>query len=147
LGTGEPEFARVRVRAGEVADGGSWVYAWLDGEGAVAYVGATGLHPAIRTWLHLHDPDPRVGRVGAGLPRAGSVDLDVLAMRVPEPVSRADVRDAVAELLAAKGLLAADALTTHLKPLVEPAPEAVELAGRFVARLTTYVEQGRPELL
>ena len=60
----------LRVRAGELEAQGSWIYAWLrvGAERPVVYVGATGLHPATRAWLHLHHEDPDVGRVAAAYP-------------------------------------------------------------------------------
>jgi hypothetical protein len=140
-----PEFLVLSVRDGE-PEPESWVYAWLE-RGAVVYVGATGLAPATRTWLHLHDPDPEVGRMAARFDRLAEAELDVLAMRVPAEVSRADVRDAVGARLGEEGLLAPGAIVDHLLPLVEPSPECVELADRFVARVRTYAEQEGPPLL
>jgi len=55
--TGAEEFVVVRVRDGEL-QAGNWVYAWIDKAGPVVYVGATGLDPRTRVWLHVHDPDP-----------------------------------------------------------------------------------------
>jgi hypothetical protein len=144
-----PEFLVVHVRDGEIADAGSWVYAWLErgADFAVVYVGATVLHPATRMWLHLNDPDPEIGRMAARFDRLAAAQLDVLAMRVPDEISRADVRDAVAARLEAERLLAADAIVDHLQPLVDPPPECVELADHFVARVRTYAEQQGAPLL
>jgi hypothetical protein len=144
-----PEFLVVNVRDGEIADAGSWVYAWLEcaADFAVVYVGATGLDPSTRMWLHLNDPDPDVGRMAARFERLATTELDVLAMRVPNEISRADVRDAIGARLEADGLLAPDALVDHLQPLVDPPAECVELADRFVARVRTYAEQQRAPLL
>jgi hypothetical protein len=144
-----PEFVVVHVRDGEIADAGSWVYAWLDrgADFAVVYVGATGLDPATRIWLHLHDPDPDIGRMAARFDRLATTDLDVLAMRVPDEISRADVRDVVGIRLEAEHLLSPDAIVDHLQPLVDPPPECVELAERFVARVRTYAEQEDAPLL
>jgi hypothetical protein len=143
------EFVVLPVRDGELAGGGSWVYAWLErsADSAVVYVGATGLAPATRMWLHLHDADPDVGRMAARFERLGDAELDVLAMRVPDELSRADVRDVVGVRLEEEGLLAPDAILDHLQPLVAPSPECVELAERFVARVRTYAEQGGAPLL
>ena len=61
----------LRVRGGELAGTGSWVYVWLragERDHPVVYVGGTGLPPAVRTWLHLHDSDPDVGRLAARYP-------------------------------------------------------------------------------
>jgi len=94
----------LRVRGGEVADAGSWVYAWVGAEGVV-YVGATGLHPATRTWLHLHDDDPNVGRLRARYPSSATEELDVVALRLPEGVDRQEVKHAVVARLGERGLL------------------------------------------
>ena len=143
------EFLVLPVRGGELADSGNWVYAWLERSAdlLVVYVGATALPPATRTWLHLHDADPDVGRMAARFERLADVELDVLAMRVPDEISRADVRDVVGVRLEEEGLLAPGAILDHLQPLVDPAPECLELAGRFVARVRTYAEQGGAPLL
>ncbi len=143
------EFVVVHVRDGEIVDAGSWVYAWLDRDAdfAVVYVGATGLDPSTRLWLHLNDPDPDIGRMAARFDRLATAPLDVLAMRVPGEISRADVRDAVGARLEAERLLSPAAIVDHLQPLVDPTPECVELAERFVARVRTYAEQQGTRLL
>ena len=118
------------------------MYAWLE-RGAVVYVGATGLAPATRTWLHVHDPDPEVGRMAARFERLAEAELDVLAMRVPDEVSRADIRDAVGARLEEEGLLAPGAIIDHrcrswsLRPRVSssqtascPRPDVRGAAGR-----------------
>jgi hypothetical protein len=135
-----PEFVALRVRDGELADAGNWVYAWVDEEGFVVYVGATGLDPRTRVWLHLHDDNPDVGRMAARFERLDSAQLEVLAMRLPVEIPRADVRDAIGARLADEGLLAEDALTDHLQLPLESAPETVEVAERFLARLRSYLE-------
>jgi hypothetical protein len=134
------EFVVLRVRGGELTDEGNWVYVWIDQTGLVVYVGATGLDPHTRVWLHLHDPDPEVGRMAARFGRLAESELDVLAMSVPGGVSRADVRDALGVLLADEGLLAEDAITDHLQLPLASSAETVELVERFVARLRSYVE-------
>jgi hypothetical protein len=134
------EFVVVRVRGGELTDEGNWVYVWIDQTGLVVYVGATGLDPHTRVWLHLHDPDPEVGRMATRFGRLAESELDVLAMSVPDEVSRADVRDALGVLLADEGLLAEDAITDHLQLPLVSSGETLELVERFVARLRSYVE-------
>jgi hypothetical protein len=129
------EFVVMRVRDGELTDAENWVYVWIDQAGLVVYVGATGLDPHTRVWLHLHDPDPEVGRMAARFERLSESELDVLAMSVPDAVSRADVRDALGVRLADEGLLADDAITDHLQLPLDSAAETLELADRFVARL------------
>jgi hypothetical protein len=142
-----PEFVVVRVRDGEVVGGGNWVYTWIEADGGVVYVGATSLEPAARVWLHLHDADTDVGRVAARFERLANAELDVLAMRVPNEISRAAVRDVLGARLAEEGLLADDAITDHLQLVLDPEPEAVEIAQRYVARLRTYVAQRDAALL
>ena len=137
----------MRVRDGEVVQAGSWVYTWVDADDGVVYVGATALEPETRIWLHLHDPDPEVGRMGARFEGVASAPLDVLAMKVPEEISRADVRDVLGARLADEGLLADGAITDHLQLVLNPAPEAVELADRYIARLRVYLEQRDPAVL
>jgi hypothetical protein len=143
----DPEFVVVRVREGELVDAGSWVYVWLDDTGHVAYVGATGLDPHTRVWLHLHDPDPEIGRMAARFERLATTELAVVAMQVPDAVARAEVRDVLGARLAAEGLLAEDAITDHLQLALEPAEESVELAERFVARLRSYLAPSDPALI
>jgi hypothetical protein len=100
------ELLVLRVREGELADAGSWVYAWVGASGVV-YVGATGLAPATRTWLHLHDEDPNVGRLRARYPDSAHEELDVIALRLPEGLDRQEVKHAVVTRLGERGLLSA----------------------------------------
>jgi hypothetical protein len=133
------EFVVARVRDGELVDMGNWVYAWLDEAGLVVYVGATGLDPRTRVWLHLHDDDPDVGRMAARFERLAESQFTVLAMSVPEEIPRADVRDALGARLADEGLLAEDAITDHLQLPLDSSAETLELAERFVARLRSHL--------
>jgi hypothetical protein len=142
-----PEFVVVRVRDGEVVADESWVYTWIEADGGVVYVGATGLDPGTRVWLHLHDADPDVGRIAARFDRLAGSQLEILAMRIPAQISRADVRDVLGARLADEGLLAEDAIIDHLQLALEPPAEAVELADRYVARLRSYLEQRDPQSL
>ena len=143
----DSEFVVLPVREGELADAGNWVYAWVDQAGLVVYVGATGLDPHTRVWLHLHDPDPDIGRMAARFGRLAESELDVLAMSVPDEVSRADLRDALGVRLVDEGLLADDAITDHLQLPLDPSAETVELAERFVARLRSYLAPSDSALL
>jgi len=134
------------VRDGEL-DEENWVYTWIDADGAVVYVGVTGLDPRTRVWLHLHDPDPDVGRMSARFERLADTQLEVLAMHVPGELSRAEVRDVLGERLREEGLLGDDAITDHLQLVLQATPEALEVADRYVARLRAYVEQRDPAVL
>ena len=140
------EFVLVRVRDGEL-DEENWVYTWIDVEGVVVYVGATGLDPRTRVWLHLHDADPDVGRMSARFERLADTPLEVLAMRVPDELSRAEVRDVLGERLRDEGLLGEDAITDHLQLVLEATTEALEVAERYVARLRVYLERRDPAVL
>ena len=95
----------LRVRNGELEGDGQWVYAWI-GPAGVVYVGATTLHPATRTWLHLHDENPEIGRMRARYPELASEELDVVAVRLAEDVDRQQVRHSAVRLLGERGLLA-----------------------------------------
>jgi hypothetical protein len=94
----------LRVRGGELEGLGSWVYAWLAGDGVV-YVGGTGLHPATRTWLHLHHDDPEIGRMRDRYPTLAVEDLDVVFMELGEDVERQPVRHGAVRQLDDRGLL------------------------------------------
>lgn len=136
---GNEDVVVLHVRAGEIADAGSWVYAWLrvGGDGRVVYVGATGLQPGTRAWLHLHDPNPDVGRIAARYPAAGDEPLEVVALRVPEGVSRQETKLALTARLAEEGFLSERYVGD---PPVEPAPIANSSAPH-VERLVTFVRQ------
>ena len=88
----------IRVRDGELANGASWVYVWLQGA-EVVHVGATALPPAARTWLHLHHDDPKIGRVRAERPDALSGDVTVRAFRLGPALDRHEVKEALITLL------------------------------------------------
>ena len=115
----------MRVRDGELTDTGSWVYVWIDEAALVVYVGATGLDPRTRVWLHLHHDDPEIGRMAARFSRL--------------PTSELDVRDVLGARLAEEGLLADDAITDHLQLVLDPGEETIELVEHFVARLRSQL--------
>ena len=122
----------LRVRNGKL-EGEPWVYAWIGSDGVV-YVGATTLHPATRTWLHLHDDDPDIGRMRARYPDLASEELHVLALPLPPDVDRQRVRHGAVTLLAKRGLLS----DRHVcdQPLsAEPTAEAEELVAAVEERL------------
>jgi len=97
----------LRVRDGDLVGEASWIYAWLrvEADRPVVYVGATGLAPETRTWLHLHDDDPDIGRVAARYPDARSEPLDVIALQLADAVPRAEARQAAIAAIAARNLL------------------------------------------
>ena len=109
------------------------MYAWTGPEGVV-YVGATGLHPATRTWLHLNDEDPNVGRMRARYPELATEEFDVLAHELPAGVDRQQVRHGAVTAFAERGLLA----ERHVcdPPLAaEPHPET----DAFVAAVAEHL--------
>jgi hypothetical protein len=122
----------LRVRDGEVESAGTWVYAWLAHDGVV-YVGATALDPETRTWLHLHDEDPNVGRMRARFATLAEEELDVVALQLDDEVDRQRVRHGAVRLLAERGLLS----ERHVcdPPLeAEPTPEAEQLVDAVARR-------------
>jgi hypothetical protein len=134
------DLTLLRVRGGELADTGSWVYVWLKAgarERSVIYVGATGLPPAVRTWLHLHDDDPEVGRLAARYSGLAHEDLDVLAFPVPEHLARRLVKATVVQRLHRRGLLAERYVGEPAGS--QPSPDdVVEAAERVVAAVIAY---------
>jgi hypothetical protein len=118
----ESEAILLQVRDGELVGIGSWVYVWLRAgqDRPVVYVGSTGVPPVVRTWLHLHDADPDIGRIVARYPQVSSEPLDVLAFSVPAPLSRTSVKSALIDRLESRHLLSeryvgdqAELLATH----------------------------------
>ena len=102
--TSQPRIAH--VRQGELELSESWVYAWVERtERLVVYVGSTSLNPELRSWLHLHDSDPRVGRILARRPAAKEEDFDVLAFPVPSLLSRSITKRVLIERLFESGQL------------------------------------------
>lgn len=96
----------LQVRGGELSGDGSWAYAWLRMRtGRVLYVGATGLHPELRAWLHLHDPEPGVGRIARRYPAWREQDLEVVAFPVPPSVPRQVVKHVLIQRLQGLELL------------------------------------------
>lgn len=122
----------LRVRGGEL-EAEPWVYAWVAHDGIV-YVGATALHPATRTWLHLHDEDPDVGRMRARYRELAGEDLDVVALSLPGDVDRQRVRHGAVALLAERGRLSERHVCDPPLP-AEPHPETDRFVEALEARL------------
>ena len=123
----------LQVTEGELESGGQWVYAWLAHDGVV-YVGATALHPETRTWLHLHDADPEVGRMRTRFPTLAEEEVEVLAVELPEGVDRQRIRHGAVALLAERGLLSPRQVCDP--PLdAEPAAETDAFVDAIAARL------------
>ena len=141
----EKDAILLQVRDGELVGVGSWVYVWLrQGQRRpVVYVGSTGVPPVVRTWLHLHDADPGVGRVMARYPGAAREPLDVLAFPIAPPLSRGAVKSALVERLEANGLLAADYVGDSADLLTRPGHigPAVE---QILAQIADHVRSRRP---
>ena len=134
----DEDLVVLHVHAGEITDAGSWVYAWLRGTGdrRAVYVGATGLQPGTRVWLHLHDPDPDIGRVAALYPAALHEPLEVVAVRAPEGVPRSE-----AKALAIARLAEAGFLSEHYAgdPPLTDLPAVASAAASQVERLVAHV--------
>jgi hypothetical protein len=145
----DPDVTLLRVRDGDLVAGGSWVYVWVkpaERARPVIYVGGTGLAPAVRTWLHLHDPDPDVGRIAARDAELARQPLDVLAFRVPEPLRRGPVKAEVTRRLHGAGMLSEryvgdpPGLPPAASQVDEPAElaELAQLADRIVAAVAAH---------
>jgi hypothetical protein len=80
----------------EVVANESWVYVWVrDETNAIVYVGATGVAPALRSWLHLNQEEPAVGRIAAKYPEVGgdlSEHFTVIAFPVDQTIERHGVK-------------------------------------------------------
>jgi hypothetical protein len=140
----ENDLTLLRVRGGELAGTGSWVYVWVRlgaRERPVIYVGATGLPPAVRTWLHLHDDDPDVGRLAARYTGLAREEMDVLAFPVPERLARPLVKAAVIQRLHRLGLVAERYVGDPADS--QPSPDDVaETAERIVAAVMAHGRDG-----
>lgn len=123
----------VRVRQGEVRPSGSWLYVWIDvHEASVAYVGGTGYDPELRAYLHLTSEDVSFGRVRASVPRYRERDFDVLAVALPEGVSRPDAKRALVAALAAAGLAEGDEAADRMPSVTD---SIIESIGHHLAEL------------
>ena len=124
----------LEVRNGELP-AEAWVYAWVARDGVV-YVGATALHPATRTWLHLNDERPEVGRMRARFPTVASESLDVVALPLPAGTDRQQVRHGAVTALGERGLLS----PRHVcdAPLdTPPHPETERFVGMLAEQLAS----------
>lgn len=123
----------LRVKAGELETQGQWVYAWLARDGVV-YVGATALHPETRTWLHLHDEKPEIGRMHARFAELADEEFDVLAVELADDVDRQRIRHGAVTLLGERGLLSPRQVCDP--PLeTEPAAETEAFVDAIEAQL------------
>ena len=126
------------VRDRDVVPEESWVYIWIRAlTKSVIYVGATGLHPSLRTWLHLNHANPEVGRVTKRFTDAGgdiTEEFFVVGYAIPPHSSRADVRDAVVVALSSTSVLDANYVGDGPR-LLEQSADADEFAASAVADL------------
>jgi hypothetical protein len=122
------EYRVIAVRQGAVRPSGSWLYVWVDAaDGAVAYVGATGLDPELRAHLHITSDNPDHGRVRASVPHYQERDFDVLAFRLPDGAKRPDMKAALVEQLAGSSRDAStDADSGAFPDVIGPIIEALE---------------------
>ncbi|MDX6397336.1 MAG: hypothetical protein QOJ43_744 [Gaiellaceae bacterium] len=131
----------LKVRGGEIESEQQWVYAWIADDGVV-YVGATALQPETRTWLHLHEEDPSIGRMRARFPSVTTEELDVLAMELPKRVDRQRIRDGSVTLLAERGLLSPRQVCDPA-PTTEAPAETVAFVDGIETRLRCLVKSRR----
>lgn len=130
----------LEVRAGELVATGSWVYAWLTVPAAdVLYVGCTRLPPQVRTWLHLHDPDPDVGRVVARHPAVLSDPVDVLAFPLSKGLDRKAVKSALIAALHEARLLSVGYVGDP-----PGTPDAEDAVAEHVASMVVNIAAHRP---
>lgn len=94
------EEQRFHVHRGVFDDDGSWVYVWRTAEGEILHVGATGMPPRVRAWLHVNADDPDVGRLRAQHPQILDSPVDVLAFRLGSGPHRQQVKQALVAFLA-----------------------------------------------
>ncbi|MGH3073059.1 MAG: hypothetical protein ACRDNB_12440 [Gaiellaceae bacterium] len=123
----------LHVRGGELEGQGSWIYAWLADHGVV-YVGGTGLHPATRTWLHLHHDDPEIGRMLARYPTLADEELEVVFMELAEGVERQRVRHGTVTKLGERGLLS-ERHVCDPPPDLGPSEDADRFVGLIAERM------------
>ena len=137
--TRDKKLAIVHVRRGEVAAAGSWIYAWVrvEGDRRVVYTGATGVPPEMRAWLHLHDPNPDVGRIAARYSAASEDSFDVIAVRIPEDVLRNDAKQVLTMRLAEEGLLSEH----YVGEVPEHGTAMPPKAARQIERILAYVRE------
>ena len=121
----------LRVSGGEL-EPEPWVYAWVAGDGVV-YVGATALHPATRTWLHLHHDDPDVARMRDRFPSLADEELEVVAVPLEPAVDRQRARHGAVHLFAERGMLSARHVCDD-PAVVEPSEEAAALVTAVAER-------------
>lgn len=125
----------ITVRQGNVRPTGSWLYVWVDtADGAIAHIGATGFDPELRAHLHLTSDNPDHGRVRASIPRFQERDFDVLAFKLPDNVSRSEVKAALVGQLAEGDHKAAENTDTEILPGV---------IGPIIGALECYRSQAR----
>lgn len=97
------------------------------------------MHPATRAWLHLHDPDPEVGRILARYPAAKTDSLDVLCLRLPPEVSRAEAKLSLIACLSRRGLLSEHYVGDSPDEHVNVSPPSREHAERFTSHIAAHI--------
>jgi hypothetical protein len=128
----------VSVRDLDIVPDESWAYIWVRSlTKSVIYVGATGVHPSLRTWLHLNHTNPEVARVAKRFTDIGgdiTEEFFVVGYVVPPQLSRAEVRDAVVDALSSTSAL--DALFAGDRTVSnELGTESVTFAAAIVTDL------------
>jgi len=135
------QTVRVSVRDGVIQDAGSWLYVWRrDVDGDVVYVGATGMVPAVRTWLHLQGDTPSVARVRNRYEGALTEALEVIAFRLPGDVARREAKIELVRQLSDGGLLS-DVYVGD--PPERPGAETTPGVQQVVTEIMTQIGTGR----
>lgn len=118
----------IRIESGVVRPSGSWIYVWIDvDDGSVAYVGATGFDPELRSHIHLTSEHPNLGRVRATVPRYKERTSDVLAFALPSDIDRSAAKAALLTELSARNLLESDARSADIAAfIISPIADAIE---------------------
>ncbi len=134
-------IVRFEVQSGEIVQTASWVYVWLAGNSdrRAIYVGATGMNPSTRAWLHLHHDDPEIGRILARYPAAKAEALAVFAVQLPDHISRQEMRAAVTARLRDEGLLSTRYVGDPPDTDIHLEPEAAPYVDQLAAAVARHV--------
>lgn len=108
----------IGVIDGQLVGDESWVYVWLQ-DREILYVGATRLPLGARTWLHLTDDDPAIGKIRAHHPEAMKGHVTVRGWQLPGSLDRSAVRDGLS------ACLTGDSHNLSLKPEEQIAVEEI----------------------
>lgn len=117
------EEQSIRITEGQLTGDESWVYVWVK-DNRVLYVGATRLPLSVRSWLHLTDADPEIGKIRAQHPEALRGQVTVRGWRLPDSLDRAEVRDTLSASLTGEGQR--DDLNPEVRTVVNQIAESIQ---------------------